>query len=129
MSVLLVHIIITPLYAEISNDALLEKINSLNQTQTLILDQIRILREDMNKRFEQVDKRFEFVQNLLVALLVILVGTTIYSVLNKGKEKKTDEIARINEFIKREEKLEKIINEMVSKDNELRKRLQTSGLL
>ena len=105
MSVLLVHIIITPLYAEISNDALLEKINSLNQTQTLILDQIRILREDMNKRFEQVDKRFEFVQNLLVALLVILVGTTIYSVLNKGKEKKTDEIARINEFIKREEKL------------------------
>lgn len=105
-------------YAEVSNDVLLEKINSLHQSQTIILDQIRILREDMDKRFEQVDKRFEqvdrrfeqvdkrfeFLQNLLVALLIILVGTTIYSVLGKSKERKLVDGVNINEFIGREEK-------------------------
>ncbi|MFQ5687589.1 MAG: hypothetical protein ACE5GV_13125 [Candidatus Scalindua sp.] len=137
-------------YAEISNDVLLEKINSVGQTQTMILDQIRILREDMNKRFEQVDKRFEqvdkrfeqvdkrfeqvdkrfeFVQNLLVALLVILVGTTIYSVLGKTREKKIDDSTKIKDVIEREERLEKIINEIVNKDEELKRRLQTFGLL
>ncbi|ODS33240.1 MAG: hypothetical protein SCARUB_01631 [Candidatus Scalindua rubra] len=126
-----------PLYAELSNEVLLEKINSLQQTQTMILEQIRILREDMNKRFEQVDerfeqvdKRFEFIQNLLVALIVILVGTTIYSVLGKTKEKKIDDDSRkIRDVIEREERLEKIINEIVNKDDELKKRLQISGLL
>lgn len=148
---------LTPVYAEISNDVLLEKISSFSQTQEMILDQIRILREDMNKRFEQVDKRFEqvdkrfeqvdkrfeqvdrrfeqvdkrleFLQNLLVALLVILLGTTIYSILGKSKERRPDDTLKMHEVIEREERLEKIVREMVNKDDDLKKRLRTAGLL
>lgn len=147
----------TPVYAEVSNDVLLEKISSFSQTQEIILDQIRILREDMNKRFEQVDKRFEqidrrfeqvdkrfeqvdkrfeqvdkrfeFLQSLLVALLVILVGTTIYSILGRHKERRSDDNSKIHEAIEREERLEKIIREIVNRDEDLKKKLRTAGLL
>lgn len=120
---------LTPVYAEISNDVLLEKISSFSQTQAVILDQIRILREDVNKRFEQVDKRFEFIQHLLVTLIVILVGTTIYSVLGRPKERRTDDTLKIHEVIEREERLEKIVREMANKDDDLKKKLRTAGLL
>ena len=159
LSVVLISIAVsfTPVYAEISNDVLLEKISSLGQSQEIILDQIRILREDMNKRFEQVDKRFEqvdrrfeqvdkrfeqvdkhfeqvdrrleFLQNLLVALLVILLGTTIYSILGRHKERRADDTLKIHEVIEREERLEKIVREMANKDDDLKKRLRTAGLL
>ena len=119
----------TTAFAEVSNDVLLEKINSLYQTQTMILEQIRNSREDMNKRFEQVDKRFEFVQNLLVALIVILVGSTIYSVLGKSKEKNIYDNTKIKEFIEREERLEKVVNAIVNNDKDLKRKLQTTGLL
>lgn len=64
---------------EPSNQQIIEKMEmfqKINNTKfELVLQQIRQLRQDMDKRFEQVDKRFEFIQQIILALLALTVGT------------------------------------------------------
>ncbi len=61
------------------------------------------LREDMNKRFEQVDKRFEFMQNLMIGILVVfgsLCGVFVGLLLwdrKTFKEKAKEEAVKVVE--------------------------------
>lgn len=44
-------------------------------------EEFKLAIELMNKRFEDMNKRFEFLQALIIALIVILIGTTVYSII------------------------------------------------
>ena len=37
----------------------------------------------MDKRFEDMNKRFEFIQSLLISLIVIMLGSTVYSIIER----------------------------------------------
>ncbi len=77
---------------EITTEILLQQIKEIKETQKIILEQI-------DKRFEQVDKRFEqvydsirFMQNLLIALFIAVIGSPfLVHWLTKQQEK--EEIA------------------------------------
>lgn len=97
----------------------------------MILEQIRQLREDMNKRFEQVDRRFEqvdkgmeFLQGLLIALLAIVVGGTGYNIYQGMKIPKDLDI-----FLAKVQRLEIALREIASKDPQTLEHLKRLGLL
>ena len=39
--------------------------------------------EAVDKRFEDMNKRFEFIQSLLISLIVIMLGSTVYSIIER----------------------------------------------
>ncbi len=97
----------------------------------LILEQIRQLREDMNKRFEQVDKRFEqiekrieFLQTLLLALLAVVIGGTGYNIWQGMKIPKN-----LDAYIEKVQRLEIAVREIASKDPQTMEHLKRLGLL
>jgi sensor domain CHASE-containing protein len=97
----------------------------------LILEQIRQLREDMDKRFEQVDKRFEqvekrieFLQAVLLALLAVVIGGTGYNIWQGMKIPKG--LDAYNEKVQR---LEIALREIASKDPQTMEHLKRLGLL
>ena len=85
ITILLMVCFTCSVYAEepktVSNEMLLEKMElyqKLNNTKfELVFNEIKNLREDMNKRFEQVDKRFEFNQQLILLLLTLTLATPV----------------------------------------------------
>lgn len=42
--------------------------------------------EAVNQRIDDINRRFEFIQSLLVALLTVVVGSTIYNVWDRRRE-------------------------------------------
>lgn len=103
----------------------------LSREAILILQEIKNLREDMNKRFEQVDKRFEqvdkrfeFIQLLLIALLGVVITTSIYGVLRDRRLPK--ELERTIEITR---KHEIIIREIIERDPKLLEHFKNIGLL
>jgi hypothetical protein len=96
-----------------------------------ILREIRLLREDMNKRFEQVDKRFEqvdkrfeFIQTILVALIAMAIGSPIALEYFARKRAARDE--KIAEDTR---KIIFALREVAEKDPRLDKALRHAGLL
>jgi sensor domain CHASE-containing protein len=111
----------------------------------LILEQIRQLREDMDKRFEQVDKRFEqvdkrfeqvdkrfeqvekrieFLQAVLLALLAVVIGGTGYNIWQGMKIPKG-----LDAYIEKVQRLEIALREIASKDPQTMEHLKRLGLL
>lgn len=103
-----------------------------------VLREIRLLREDMNKRFEQVDKRFEqvdkrfesvdkrfeFIQAILVDLIAMAVGSPIALEYFARKRAARDE--KIAEDTR---KIIFALREVAEKDPRLDKALRNAGLL
>jgi|GEM_PF-6371352 len=105
--------------------------HALSRETTLILEQIKQLRDDMNKRFEQVDKRFEqvdkrfeFIQALLLALLSVIITGGIYRMYQERKVFKD-----LNDIVIRMNKLETAVKEIASKDAVLSEHFKKIGLL
>ncbi len=97
----------------------------------LILEQIRQLREDMDKRFEQVDKRFEqvekrieFLQAVLLALLAVVIGGTGYNIWQGMKIPKG-----LDAYIEKVQRLEIALREIASKYPQTMVHLKRLGLL
>ena len=97
----------------------------------LILEQIRQLREDMDKRFEQVDKRFEqvekrieFLQAVLLALLAVVIGGTGYNIWQGMKIPKG-----LDAYIEKVQRLEIALREIASKDPQTMEHLKRLCLL
>ncbi len=78
----------------------------------------------MNKRFEQVEKRFELLQLLLLALLGVVIGTSIYSVLRDRRL--PEELKGVIETTKKNEIM---IREIVERDPKLLEHFKNIGLL
>lgn len=118
---------------------------SLSKDTELILDQIKQtnkriedLREDMNKRFEQVDKRFEqvdkrfeqvekrfeFIQLLLIALLGVVIGGTLYNIIQDRKIPKN-----IDLYIEKTRTNEIMVKEIAARDPQLLEHFKSLGLL
>jgi sensor domain CHASE-containing protein len=90
----------------------------------LILEQIRQLREDMDKRFEQVEKRIEFLQAVLLALLAVVIGGTGYNIWQGMKIPKG-----LDAYIEKVQRLEIALREIASKDPQTMEHLKRLGLL
>ena len=78
----------------------------------------------MNKRFEQVEKRFELLQLLLLALLGVVIGTSIYSVLRDRRL--PEELKGVIETTKKNEIM---IREIVERAPKLLEHFKNIGLL
>lgn len=85
--------------------------------QNLVLEQIRLLREDMNKRFE-------FIQNLLIAMLGAIIGGIFYNVIRDRKAPKDMDC-----FIEKVRNMELMVKEILIKDPELTEHFKKIGLL
>ncbi len=80
-----------------------------------------------DKRFEDMNKRFAFVEILLISLLGVVIGTNIYSIL---KDRSTGMIKeRIREIEERQERIVKILQEEAKRNKSLMNKLKIDGLI
>jgi hypothetical protein len=99
----------------------------------VILNEIKQLREDMNKKFEQVDKRFEqvdkhfeqvekrldFLQNLVLAIIAVVIATPF--IARKMDERDSAKIEKI-------ERLVIVLRELAQDDPKIDKSMKIAGL-
>ena len=87
-------------------------------------DDIKLLIEQMDKRFEQMDKRIDFLQSILYIVLGASIGAPfVAEYLARRKDK---------EFQEEHERVTKIIFALkdIAKDNpKIKESLQTAGIL
>ena len=88
----------------------------------------------MNKRFEDMqkymDKRFRFIEALLIVLIGAVIGTNIYSIFRQNKLFAIKEkLMVIDEIQKTEKKIIDILIEQSKKDKSLYKKLKVAGFL
>ena len=80
-----------------------------------------------DKRFEDMNKRFAFIEILLISLLGVVIGTNIYSIL---KDRRTVMIKeRIKEIEERQERIVKILQEEAKRNKSLMNKLKIDGLI
>ena len=80
-----------------------------------------------DKRFEDMNKRFAFIEILLISLLGVVIGTNIYSIL---KDRRTVMIKeRIKEIEERQERIVKILQEEAKRNKSLMNKLKIAGLI
>ncbi len=118
---------------------------------SIILEQIKQLREDMKKRFVQVDKRFEqvdkrfeqidkrfeqvnkrfedmnerfeFLQLLMLTILGVILGGTIYNIIRDRKVPKD-----IDLYIEKTRKTEIMVKELAAREPELMEHFKNIGV-
>jgi len=114
---------------------------------TIILNEIKQLREDMNKKFEQVDKRFEqvdkrfeqvdkrfeqvdkhfeqvekrldFLQNLVLAIVAVVIATPF--ITRKMDERDSRKLENIDKFLV-------VLRELAQDDPRIDKSMKIAGL-
>ena len=87
-------------------------------------DDIKLLIEQMDKRFEQVDKRLDFMQSLIYALMGLIFASPFIAIYLRDKKEAEDR--KITDNMKG---VLFVLREMAQNDEKLSKSLKAAGLL
>lgn len=87
-------------------------------------DDIKMLIHAMDKRFEQVDKRLDFMQNILYVLMGLIFASPFVAIYLK--DKKEEELNKKYELLK---DVVFALKELAQNDEKVAKALKVAGLL
>ncbi len=87
-------------------------------------DDIKILIEQMDKRFEQIDRRLDFMQNLLYALMGLIFASPFIAIYLRDKKESEDK----KNFDQLKATLF-VLREMAQDDEKMEKRMKAAGIL